>query len=100
MLIDTALFSRSTRESTPCSLIRDVDVATPGSSTRRRTVNAVNVNQRSQSAILENIPSSSEIEEFFARAEQQQQRRFIEKYRACILFWSTIPLDQLFDSEL
>ncbi|KAL3517796.1 hypothetical protein ACH5RR_020385 [Cinchona calisaya] len=69
---------RSTRESTPCSLMRDVDVATPGSSTRQKTANVVN--QRSRSAILENIPSAAEIEEFFARADQQQQQQFIEKY--------------------
>lgn len=36
MLISVVLLSRSTRETTPCSLIRDVDVATPGSSTAQR----------------------------------------------------------------
>ncbi|KAL3531117.1 hypothetical protein ACH5RR_010439 [Cinchona calisaya] len=67
---------RSTRESTPCSLIRDVDVPTPGSSTRQTTVNAIN--RRTRSAILGDIPSTTEIEEFFARAEQQQRQQFIE----------------------
>ncbi|CAI9107440.1 OLC1v1006791C1 [Oldenlandia corymbosa var. corymbosa] len=79
---------RSTRESTPCSLIRDVDVATPGSSTRPKTVRAEN--RRSQSAILENIPSTAEIEEFFARADQQQQRQFIERYNFDIV--NDVPL--------
>lgn len=69
---------RSTRESTPCSLIRDVDVATPGSSTRQKTADAVN--RRSRSAILDNVPSASEIEEFFDRADQCQRQQFIEKY--------------------
>nr|XP_027093562.1 cyclin-dependent kinase inhibitor 3-like isoform X1 [Coffea arabica] len=68
--------SRSTRESTPCSLIRGVDVATPGSSTRQKTANAVN----RRGAILDNVPSASEIEEFFASADQCQRRQFIEKY--------------------
>ena len=76
MLIYLTLFSRSTRESTPCSLIRGVDVATPGSSTRQKTANAVN----RRGAILDNVPSSSEIEEFFASADQCQRRQFIEKY--------------------
>ncbi|KAL3517795.1 hypothetical protein ACH5RR_020384 [Cinchona calisaya] len=82
-------FERSTRESTPCSLIKDVDVTTPGSSTRQRTVNAVN-QTRSRSSILENMPSAAEIEEFFARVEQQQQRQFIEKYNFDVV--NDVPL--------
>lgn len=87
--LDSEPRERSTRESTPCSLIRDVDAATPGSSTRRRTVNAVN--QISRSAFLENIPSASEIEEFFTRAEQQQQRWFIEKYNFDVINDEPLP---------
>lgn len=86
--LDSEPRERNTRESTPCSLIRDVDAATPGSSTRRSTVNAVN--QTNRSAFLENIPSASEIEEFFAKSEQQQQHRFIEKYNFDVI--NDVPL--------
>ncbi|KAJ9548011.1 hypothetical protein OSB04_020554 [Centaurea solstitialis] len=63
---------RSTRESTPCSFIRDLNASsTPGSSTRPKTSNWVT--QRS-------MPAAQEIEGFFARHAQEQQRRFSEKY--------------------
>lgn len=63
---------RSTRESTPCSFIRDSnDSITPGSSTRRTIVS--NSFQRI-------MPSAQEIEEFFARHAQEQQRLFSDKY--------------------
>ncbi|CAI9770638.1 unnamed protein product [Fraxinus pennsylvanica] len=72
-------FSRSTRESTPCSLIGAAGtVSTPGSTTRQMSPEAAI--QRSRNAILRNIPTAREIEEFFARAEQSQQRLFMEKY--------------------
>ncbi|KAL3531116.1 hypothetical protein ACH5RR_010438, partial [Cinchona calisaya] len=87
MLIDPVLFSRSARESTACSFIRYVNAATPESCTRQKTVNAVN--RRTRSAILDNIPSAAEIEEFFAPAEQQQQE-FINKYNFDIV--NDIPL--------
>ncbi|CAA2958427.1 cyclin-dependent kinase inhibitor 3-like isoform X1 [Olea europaea subsp. europaea] len=71
--------SRSTRESAPCSLIRFAGtVLTPGSTTRWTSPKAAI--QRPQDAILRNIPTSHEMEEFFARAEQSQQRLFMEKY--------------------
>ncbi|KAI7726058.1 hypothetical protein M8C21_004729 [Ambrosia artemisiifolia] len=63
---------RSTRESTPCSFIRDSnDSITPGSSTRHATV---------PNSIQSIMPSAQEIEEFFARHAQEQQRLFSEKY--------------------
>lgn len=71
---------RTTRESTPCSLIRDSDnIPTPGSSTRRTNANVAN------SGVVPNstqatMPTSREMDEFFAHAEAKQQRRFIEKY--------------------
>ncbi|CAA3019348.1 cyclin-dependent kinase inhibitor 3, partial [Olea europaea subsp. europaea] len=69
----------STRESAPCSLIRFAGtVLTPGSTTRWTSPKAAI--QRPQDAILRNIPTSHEMEEFFARAEQSQQRLFMEKY--------------------
>ncbi|OVA11308.1 Cyclin-dependent kinase inhibitor [Macleaya cordata] len=70
---------RSTRESTPCSLIRDSDtVGTPGSTTR--PTNSAATNRRIQNTSRRNIPTTHEMEEFFAGAEQQQQRIFTEKY--------------------
>nr|XP_016450304.1 PREDICTED: cyclin-dependent kinase inhibitor 4-like isoform X2 [Nicotiana tabacum] len=67
---------RTTRESTPCSLIRDSDnIQTPGSSTRR-----INATGRVPNLLRTNIPIAHEVDEFFTRAEEQQRRRFIEKY--------------------
>ncbi|XP_060180383.1 cyclin-dependent kinase inhibitor 4-like [Lycium barbarum] len=65
---------RTTRESTPCSLIRDLE--TPGSSTRPRRINANEV----PNSVRANIPTAHEMDEFFTRAEEQQRRKFIEKY--------------------
>jgi len=67
--------NRSTRESTPCSLIRDPNVIhTPGSTTKQRTL------QIKHDHIQRNIPPAHELEEFFAYAEKQQQKMFMEKY--------------------
>ncbi|KAE9618023.1 hypothetical protein Lal_00037847 [Lupinus albus] len=77
---------RSTRESTPCSLVRDSNViTTPGSTTRQRThrVNHENVHRI--------IPTAHEIEEFFAYAERQQQAIFMEKYNFDIVNDVPIP---------
>ncbi|CAL9133708.1 cyclin-dependent kinase inhibitor 4-like [Musa acuminata AAA Group] len=54
------------RETIPCSLIRDRDP------TSRSTISAVTVKQSS--------PTAHEMEEFFAAAEQLQQRIFLERY--------------------
>ncbi|KAI3694373.1 hypothetical protein L1987_77338 [Smallanthus sonchifolius] len=63
---------RSTRESTPCSFIRDSnDSITPGSSTRHIIV---------PNSVQRIMPSAQEIEEFFARHAHEQQRLFSEKY--------------------
>ncbi|KAK9287592.1 hypothetical protein L1049_016027 [Liquidambar formosana] len=70
---------RSTRESTPCSLIRDPDtIRTPGSTTRPTT--SIETNRRIQNSTRRHIPTAHEMDEFFAGAEEQQQRQFIEKY--------------------
>ncbi|XP_077227830.1 cyclin-dependent kinase inhibitor 4-like [Tasmannia lanceolata] len=70
---------RNIRETTPSSLIRDShNVETPGSTTR--PTNSTAANRRIRNAAHNNIPTSLEIEEFFAGLEQQQQRIFIEKY--------------------
>nr|GEU81586.1 cyclin-dependent kinase inhibitor [Tanacetum cinerariifolium] len=70
---------RSTRESTPCNSIKDMNViCTPGSSTRPRNLEASN--QINQNSVTRIMPLAHEIEEFFARHEQEQQRRFADKY--------------------
>ncbi|KAK7255946.1 hypothetical protein RIF29_29375 [Crotalaria pallida] len=76
---------RSTRESTPCSLIRDSNaITTPGSTTRQRT------HQINHEHVQRNIPTAYEIEEFFAYAERQQQAMFMEKYNFDIV--NDVPL--------
>ncbi|KAM6564926.1 hypothetical protein CsatB_024924 [Cannabis sativa] len=80
----------STRESTPSSLIRESDILrNPGSTTRRPSSTATN--QRVRNGMQRNIPTAQEIEEFFAFAEQQQQRIFIEKYNFDITIDSPLP---------
>ncbi|OIW01763.1 hypothetical protein TanjilG_03901 [Lupinus angustifolius] len=68
---------RSTRESTPCSLIRNPDaIRTPGSTTRPTR----STDQRTEHAARRQIPTAHEMDEFFAEIEETQQRQFIEKY--------------------
>ncbi|KAH0738328.1 hypothetical protein KY290_037033 [Solanum tuberosum] len=87
--LDSEHRDRSTRESTPCSLVREVDaMVNPGSVTRRTELNTTT--QRTRSFILRNIPSAHEIEEFFTFAEQQQQRLFMEKYNFDVV--NDVPL--------
>ncbi|KAB1213693.1 Cyclin-dependent kinase inhibitor 3 [Morella rubra] len=70
---------RSTRESTPCSLIRDPDTVQAPCSTTRPTC-STEANRRNQNTMRRHIPTSQEMDEFFAAAEEEQQRQFIEKY--------------------
>ncbi|KAK1428474.1 hypothetical protein QVD17_17309 [Tagetes erecta] len=66
---------RSTRESTPCSSIKDINViCTPGSSTRSRNLETSNY------STTRSMPLSREIEDFFVVHEQQQHTRFANKY--------------------
>ncbi|XP_071713342.1 cyclin-dependent kinase inhibitor 4-like [Rutidosis leptorrhynchoides] len=70
---------RNTRETTPCSLIRDPNVIkTPGSSTK--PTRSIDNEYRMQNATPIHIPSPSEMDEFFTGPEKQQQQKFIEKY--------------------
>lgn len=70
---------RSTRESTPCSLIRDPEaVRTPSSTTRPTTL--TETNRRIHNVDGRHIPTTHEMDEFFAGAEEEQQKIFIEKY--------------------
>ncbi|KAK7395374.1 hypothetical protein VNO78_15926 [Psophocarpus tetragonolobus] len=77
---------RNTRESTPCSLIRDSNaIHTPGSTTRQRP------RQRIHEHIQRNIPTAYEMEEFFSYAEKQQQTRFMDKYNFDIVNEVPVP---------
>ena len=70
---------RSARETTPCSLIRNSEtIGTPGSTTR--VSNSAVSSRRIQSSTRRNYPTAHEMEEFFARAEELQQRVLVEKY--------------------
>ncbi|XP_072959410.1 cyclin-dependent kinase inhibitor 5-like [Typha angustifolia] len=69
---------RNVRETTPCSLIRDSDtISTPCSTTRTKSTAT---NRSTQNSTHRNIPTTLEMEEFFAAAEQLQQRTFMAKY--------------------
>ncbi|TVU48462.1 hypothetical protein EJB05_08100, partial [Eragrostis curvula] len=75
---------RSTRETTPCSLIRNSEtISTPGSTTKSKTSSSMTSRQRMEASVCRFIPSSLEMEEFFAAAEQQEQHAFREKYNFC-----------------
>ncbi|XP_074306938.1 cyclin-dependent kinase inhibitor 4-like isoform X1 [Silene latifolia] len=78
-VLDSDYKERSTRESTPSNMIRDPDaINTPGSTTRP-TCSAQAV-RRSRNSTQRSIPTSHEMEEFFANAEEQQQKEFVQKY--------------------
>lgn len=77
-----AAVERSTRETTPCSLIKSSDtISTPGSATR--TSHPMSSRRRMESPVCRYIPSSLEMDEFFAAAEQQQHQIFRDKYNFC-----------------
>ncbi|CAF1699755.1 hypothetical protein HID58_051805 [Brassica napus] len=73
----------TSRESTPCSLIRKQETITsPGSSTKLSNGISDNSNQRedSFSGSHRHLPTTPEMDEFFSGAEEEQQKQFIEKY--------------------
>ncbi|XP_076922349.1 cyclin-dependent kinase inhibitor 4-like [Bidens hawaiensis] len=70
---------RTTRETTPCSLIRNPNnINTPGSSTK--STRPTEIDYRVLNTTPKPIPSTSEVDEFFMGPEKQQQQLFIEKY--------------------
>ncbi|KAJ6821451.1 cyclin-dependent kinase inhibitor 4-like [Iris pallida] len=78
-VLDAEPTERTYRETTPCTMIRDPEtMGTPGSTTR--PTGSIAANRRRQSSMHQNIPTSHDIEEFFAGAERLQQRTFMEKY--------------------
>ncbi|XP_062209806.1 cyclin-dependent kinase inhibitor 5-like [Phragmites australis] len=83
-VLDLDAMERSTRETTPCSLIRNSEtISTPGSTTKSKTSNSMTSRRRMEASFCRFIPSSLEMEEFFAAAEQQAQHTFREKYNFC-----------------
>nr|ACG40032.1 cyclin dependent kinase inhibitor [Zea mays] len=83
-VLDLDAMERSTRETTPCSLIRNPEmISTPGSTTKSKTSNSTTSRRRMETSVCRFIPSSLEMEEFFSAAEQQEQHNFREKYNFC-----------------
>ncbi|KAJ0093398.1 hypothetical protein Patl1_25971 [Pistacia atlantica] len=69
-----------TRESTPCSLIRQPEaIRTPGSTTRPRPTSSME-GRVVRNSTRGQIPTAHEMNQFFAGAEEEQQRQFVEKY--------------------
>ncbi|KAF9663435.1 hypothetical protein SADUNF_Sadunf17G0049700 [Salix dunnii] len=70
---------RSTRESTPCNLTRGTeDTRAPGSSTKPSS--PAESSHRLQNSMRRCIPTTREMDEFFGPAEEEQLRRFTEKF--------------------
>lgn len=81
---------RSTRESTPCSFIRDVDtLGTPCSAVRPTCSSAAN--QRVRNTMQRVVPTTQEMEEFFAGVELRQQNLFMDKYNFDVVNDSPLP---------
>ncbi|RVW19537.1 Cyclin-dependent kinase inhibitor 3 [Vitis vinifera] len=70
---------RSTRETTPCSLIRDPEtIRTPGSTTK--PASSSGINRRMDNSRQGHVPTTQEMDQFFQSAEEEQQRVFTDKY--------------------
>ncbi|XP_008643993.1 cyclin-dependent kinase inhibitor 4-like isoform X1 [Zea mays] len=67
---------RNTRETTPCSLINSEMISTPGSTTR----SSHSSHRRVKAPPVHAIPSSTEMNEYFAAEQRRQQQAFIDKY--------------------
>ncbi|KAL5231173.1 hypothetical protein ABZP36_029949 [Zizania latifolia] len=77
-VLELEVKERSARETTPCSLIRDSEtISTPGSTTRPSHLSS---HRRVQTPARHNIPTSAELDAFFAAEEQLQRQAFIDKY--------------------
>ncbi|KAK1397991.1 Cyclin-dependent kinase inhibitor [Heracleum sosnowskyi] len=86
---------RSTRESTPCSLIKGSDsIGNPGSSTRR-PLSLLPSDRQTCISMRQDITTTREIEEFFASVEGQQQKHFTEKYNFDVV--NDLPLPGRFE---
>ncbi|XP_008643994.1 cyclin-dependent kinase inhibitor 4-like isoform X2 [Zea mays] len=70
------VLARNTRETTPCSLINSEMISTPGSTTR----SSHSSHRRVKAPPVHAIPSSTEMNEYFAAEQRRQQQAFIDKY--------------------
>ncbi|XP_010940728.1 cyclin-dependent kinase inhibitor 5 [Elaeis guineensis] len=70
---------RNARETTPCNLIREPESIETPSSTNKPTKSTAN-SRRARNSTGRDTLAALEMEEFFAGAEQPQQRQFAEKY--------------------
>ncbi|RLN39370.1 hypothetical protein C2845_PM01G04150 [Panicum miliaceum] len=91
-VLDFDAMERNTRETTPCSLIRNSEmISTPGSTTKSKTSNSMTSRRRMEASNCRFIPSSLEMDEFFTAAEQREQHTFREKYNFCPVNDSPLP---------
>ncbi|KAF7062257.1 hypothetical protein CFC21_068881 [Triticum aestivum] len=80
-VLDWDATDRGARETTPCSLIYSSEtMSTPGSATGGARNHS---RRRAQTPVCRYVPSSLEMDEFFAAAEQQQHQTFRDKYNFC-----------------
>ncbi|XP_009141269.1 cyclin-dependent kinase inhibitor 4 [Brassica rapa] len=75
---------RTTRESTPCSLMRKPEsITSPGSSPKLNTGVSDDSNDQREESLSGSrchLPTTPEMDEFFSCAEEEQQKQFIDKY--------------------
>ncbi|KAL6659983.1 hypothetical protein ACP70R_002105 [Stipagrostis hirtigluma subsp. patula] len=83
-LLDFDAMERSTRETTPCSLIRNSEtISTPGSTTKSKTSNWMTSRRRMEASVCRFIPTSLEMEEFFTAAENMNNILSGREYNFC-----------------
>ncbi|KAJ1295224.1 hypothetical protein BS78_01G207900 [Paspalum vaginatum] len=78
-MLELEAMERSARETTPCSLINSETISTPGSTTKPSRSSHRRVQAPVQTPVCI-IPSTRELNEFFAAEQRRQQQAFIEKY--------------------
>ncbi|CAG7907742.1 unnamed protein product [Brassica rapa] len=80
----TLSFNRTTRESTPCSLMRKPEsISSPGSTPKLNTGVSDDRNDQREESFSGSrchLPTTPEMDEFFSGAEEEQQKQFIDKY--------------------
>ncbi|KAG2327763.1 hypothetical protein Bca4012_036781 [Brassica carinata] len=80
-LQDCESLQRNTRESTPCTLNREAEINTSlGSSTKLNNGISDNSDQREESLSGSHRPTTPDMDRFFSGAEEEQQKKFIDKY--------------------
>ncbi|XP_066337725.1 cyclin-dependent kinase inhibitor 4-like [Miscanthus floridulus] len=78
-MLELEAMERNTRETTPCSLINSEMIGTPrtpGSTTR----SSHSSHRRVKAPPVQAVPSSREMNEYFAAEQRRQQQAFIDKY--------------------